>query len=161
MTNKYFNNKQDSIFQAAYNILSNINEAKVKDVEGKDVESLNDGPNSVVGKLEKAINDGGLIGKYLMIFEPASVPHPNVVDKPEQIIMGYCYAIATPKSGASGLNLYLQIWDPKKRTLTNKKEEVNVNTRRGKYQQVTYFSPKVKKYWVSGLGGDTQYGDID
>ena len=140
---------------------SNINEEKVKDAEGKDVESLNDGPNSVVGKLEKAIDDGGLIGKYLMIFKPASDPHPNVVDQPEQIIMGYCYGLSTPKSGASGLNLYLQIWDPKKRTLTDKKEEVNVNTRRGKYQQVTYFSPKVKKYWVSGHGGDAQYGDID
>lgn len=156
--------KEKTLIEAATDMLlnkSSLTEAKVKDAEGKDVESLNDGPNSVVGKLQKAISDGGLIGKYLMIFEPASDPHPNVVDQPEQIIMGYCYGLSTPKSGGSGFNLYLQMWDPEKRTLTNTKKEVYVNPNRGKYQQVTYFSPKIKKYWVSGHGGDAQYGDID
>jgi len=137
-----------------------INEAKVLDAEGKKVENLND-TNSVVGKLSKDIKDGGLIGKYLMIFEPASDPHPNLVDTPEQITMGYCYAIATPGSGAAGLELYLQIWDPETRRLTNKKEKVYVNPHRGSYQQVTYFTPKIKKYWVTGHGGAAQYGDED
>lgn len=157
------NMKEKTLLEAATDILlnkSSLTEGKVKDAEGKDVENLND-KNSVVGKLEKAIDNGGLIGKYLMIFEPASEPHPNLVDRPEQITMGYCYAIATPGSGAAGLELYLQIWDPETRRLTNKKEKVYVNPYRGSYQQVTYFSPKIKKYWVSGHGGDAQYGDID
>jgi hypothetical protein len=91
--------KEKTLLEAATDMLlnkSSLTEQKVKDAEGKDVENLND-RNSVVGKLSKDIKDGGLIGKYLMLFEPASDPHPNLVDKPEQITMGYCYGLATPE----------------------------------------------------------------